>query len=209
MKKALLLVIAASLMAASSFAAVAAKKKAAASKVEIGVKGIIGMTNVGGSAMDGVTHAMQLGFGGGLFAQIKAGKTLMIQPELGFVTGGTKITEGGVDVHINTSAIELPVLIKAVFGDEKSKIKPAVFVGPAIAMIMSAKEKVTGEPAVDIKDQINTTNLSLVGGVGLEASKLVVDLRYELGLSNLAKDAPSGIAMKSSAILLGIGYKLN
>ena len=199
MKKALLVVVAASLMAASSFAA--AKKAAAESQIGFGVKGIIGLENLSGSEI--TDNSMKVAFGGGVFADIKAGKTLMIQPELEFVTKGCSFTGGS---SIDLAYIELPVLVKAKFGEPKSKARPTVFVGPAIGMLMSAKANPGG---VDIKDEMNSMNLSVVGGAGVDIDKITVDVRYDLGLSNLVKDAPSGVDIKTGNILLTVGYLFN
>jgi hypothetical protein len=202
MKKTLVVMALAAVMAASSFAA-AAKVAKSASKVGFGVKGTIGMTNV--SITDATGFGMKIGFGGGLLAQIKAGKTMVIQPELLFVMGGSKIDTGdsGISAGIKTSSIELPILLKGVFGEGKTK--PCVFIGPSLSMLMSAKEYVE-DASGSIKDSLNTLGFGLVGGVGVQMEKLMFDVRYDMGLSNMAKDAPDGMSMKQYAILLSVGY---
>jgi len=123
---------------------------------------------------------------------------MSIQPELLYVQKGAKIDTGfdEVDSKVHIDYIEIPVLLKASFG--AGSAKPNLFVGPAIGILMSAKVKTSVEGVdlgdlaeVDMKDELNSMDLGLVIGGGVDIGKMLLEVRYEIGLSNLNK-TPEG-----------------
>lgn len=81
----------------------------------------------------------------------------------------------------------------------------ALQAGPEIGFLFSAK--MDGN---SVKDNFKKTELSLPIGVSFEPNlgdddhKLVIGLRYRLGMSNVNKDKET---MRNSALILSIGYK--
>ena len=59
----------------------------------------------------------------------------------------------------------------------------------------------------DIKDACKKTDFSIPLGLSYEISDFVIDARYNLGLSNIAKNSGSKKA-KNSVIMLTVGYKI-
>lgn len=60
----------------------------------------------------------------------------------------------------------------------------------------------------DIKDQVKTLNLApFIGAEFALENGLFFDARYNLGVSNLVKDAANGESVKNSFVQVGIGFK--
>jgi hypothetical protein len=192
MKK-LMLVMAVLLVAAPVFAV---------TPIKGGVKVGMSMSTITG---DNTTDAAsKIGLAGGGFVNIGIG-TLSIQPELLYVQKGAQDKNNSKFKYM-LDYIEIPVLLKASFGTTSTK--PSIFVGPAIGILMTSKFT-DGTTDVDNKDNTNSMDLGLVVGAGVDISKITVDLRYELGLSNINK-APAGYTgtmptTNNGAMLLMVG----
>lgn len=172
MKKALLL-----------FAVAALGTLATKAQVRYGVRGGVNFSNVRGSDLEG--NKGQTGFHIGALAEIGLPASgLSIQPEIQFSGEGAKSDNGeGIEARLNLSYINVPVLVKYTF-------QPGIFVtsGPQLGFLASAKAKIEGESS-SIKDQFKSTNLSWAFGAGyLSPLNIGIDLRYNLGLSKLAKE---------------------
>jgi opacity protein-like surface antigen len=167
----------------------------------------------------GVTKSSRTGFTGGAALEVMfSGIPLGIEADLLYTMGGTKLeaSSGGVTgtQTEKLTFIEIPVLLKGKFAT-KSPVSPYVYAGPSLAFTASAKEVVEvtgyGSQETDVKDQIKSTNFSLVFGGGAEfqiESKvgLTFDVRYGLGLSDMAKDPdPGDPKIKTNGLSLMVG----
>ncbi len=97
----------------------------------------------------------------------------------------------------------------------------SVSAGASFGFILSAKTKYEvdaglGLPGlgiqigdeVDVKDQTNTLNIApFIGAEYMLENGLFFDARYNVGVSNLAKDAANGEKMTNSFLQVGIGFK--
>ena len=114
---------------------------------------------------------------------------------------------------INLGTLMIPVSVKYYPVENL-----AIGAGLNFGIIMSAKadyesnlpaelvDFVNGE--TDIKDEINSLNLApFIGAEYNLENGLFFDARYNLGVSNLAKDATDGSSVKNSFLMVGIGYK--
>ena len=99
----------------------------------------------------------------------------------------------------------------------KATEKFYVEAGPQIGFMLSATNDVTRtttngsstetrSESTDIKSDLNTVDFGLNFGAGYNFTKNVnVGLRYNLGLSNIAKDSPD-YKVKNSVFSLAVGY---
>ena len=63
----------------------------------------------------------------------------------------------------------------------------------------------------DVKDLFNNTDFSIPVGLSYEMEEAVIDLRYNIGLSNIAQKGIANIVdnkIRNSVIMLTIGYKI-
>jgi len=70
------------------------------------------------------------------------------------------------------------------------------------------KRDLTVSTSVDMKDDFNTVDISIPIGLSYEfKNHIVIDGRYNLGLSNVWKDDHSSDKSKNNVVMLTVGYK--
>ena len=165
-----------------------------AQDVKFGVKLGLNIANISGDIED---NKSLFGANLGGFAEIKLSDKLAFQPELLFSMQGSKYE----DIATKLNYINIPLLAKYNLNEKFS-----VLAGPQIGFLMSAKLK-DSTKSVDIKEGFNTTDFGLNVGAGYNVTEnILVDARYNFGLSNILKDA-DGFSQKNSVFQLSIGYK--
>jgi hypothetical protein len=175
----------------------------------------------------------KLGFTLGVGLNMPLGEgPISIQPELNFIQKGLKgeSTEAGVATEITETInyLEIPFLVKATFGEAT---KFYVNAGPSVGFGLGGKYKykgsiggVSGEVDGKIKfgdgeeDDVayydNSTDIGLQLGAGVViAEKIVIDLRYGLGMTSLM-DTPDGedkedYMMKNRVFQFTVGIPLS
>ena len=84
--------------------------------------------------------------------------------------------------------------------------------GPQVGLLLSAKNKTEydgQEEETDVKDDMNSTSFAWAIGLGYRMpAGLGIGARYNLGLSNLAKDAEDDYKIKSNVIQISLSYTL-
>ena len=160
----------------------AAPPAKAATTFNFGVKAGLSYSNVFWSDDDGSERGLfRSTFGA--FALINLTPMIAIQPEVNFLTMGESWEGMGERVVERMNYLHIPVLVRARLMRE-GKFVPVVFAGPAIGILLSAKEN-----EFDMTDILRSTDfgaeLGLGGEFGLGAKmKGLIDLRFYLGLSN-------------------------
>lgn len=206
--------VAVSLMAVGAAFMLLAPQDASAGLVGKGVKVGLNISNVTGDDADfsGADKKSRVNLAIGGFVTFGLGDTFAIQPELMYVGGGAKyeaqVGSGSLDRKV--SFLDIPVLVKYNIPMEGS-VKPSVYLGPALGIILSAEDEDQDGKTTDIKDDLESTNFSLVFGVGANISSVTVDLRYGLGLSSIVKDddtttPATTIDVKTAGFMILVGY---
>ena len=230
--------------------ALVAMSASAQSPIKFGIKAGLGMANVSGDGWDvasadltDIDNKYKVGFGFGVMAQIPLGESgLMLQPEAMYVMKGSKLefvgeeaAEYDIEAKMKIDYIEIPVLIKYSF-PTSGKIAPALFAGPAVAFNVSSKFETEGADAEALADEIpsgdiynqKSIDFGIVFGGGIdfnlgERNKLVLDVRYTLGLMNAYDDVAedeeipdgevemtglegAGLELKNSNIQFTVGF---
>jgi hypothetical protein len=174
----------------------------AQTKFNFGVKAGVSVANNLWSDDDG-TEGTVLRPTFGVFALINLSPMLAIQPELNYLVMGEQwdITEGTAIEAF--TYLHIPVLLRARLMKE-GKFVPVVFAGPAIGILLSAKD--TGE---DVKSFFKSTDFGADFGLGAEVGmgkmKGLVDLRYYMGLTNAYAFAPTKFSMKNRGFIFTVG----
>jgi opacity protein-like surface antigen len=201
----------------------------APAQVKIAVGARAGL-NLGSVSYDpdvpsGVTKGMRTGFYFGGAFELAFGGPIAIEIDPMFIMKGNVIEGEAVDGFgqplgkakstTKVSFLEMPILIKGKI-PTGGPITPVIFAGPSIGFKMSATNtfEVAGQTQdTDLKDQIKSTDfgLQLGGGVEFAATRQVhvaADVRYGLGLTNLAKEV-AGAAQQQTAktrgLMFGVG----
>ena len=137
-----------------------------------------------------------VGFQIGGFAEFKISEKFAIQPELMYSTQGASY-DGGGDFKLDY--INIPVMAKYYVAKSFS-----LEAGPQIGFLVSAKAE--GE---DVKDFVESVDFGLNLGAGYDfTEKFSAGLRYNFGLSNVAKTEPGDDTdIKNGVFSLSVGYK--
>lgn len=158
-------------------------------------------------------------FGG--FAEIKISDKFAVQPELLFSMQGAKSEYSDSDIDYSYSEesktklnyLNVPILAKYYVAE-----KFALLAGPQFGILMSAKEEYefsenldgvtdSGSESIDAKEFYKSLALSFNLGASYSITEnFFVDAKYNLGLSNVLKDA-DGVSQKNSVFQLSVGYK--
>ena len=144
----------------------------------------------------GVTLDTKLGFHGGGYFTIPAGKNFTIQPELVYSLEGAEFdqTNSNISLHM----INLPLMF------QYNTSGFIVEAGPQLGFLLSAIED--GQDATSGYENINIglgfgAAYRLRQGVGFSA-------RYNLGLTGVAKDETQDVTVKSNVIQLGVTFNV-
>jgi len=173
-----------------------------------GVKGGLNMAKVTG---DDVEEAdWKMGGVGGVFLTYAISEIFSVQPELLFSMKGSKETFADTTYSYKVNYIEIPLLAK-VYLPTEGKIKPHLFAGPAIGILLSAKATSDpGDEEIDFKDETKSTDFGFLAGAGveykMESGSVLFDVRYEVGLTTIDKGDGEAADIKNSAISFMAGY---
>jgi len=137
----------------------------------------------------------------GAFALANITPMIGIQAEINYLTTGIWWDDDGLKVTEAYGYLHIPVLVRARLMTEGTVV-PVVFAGPAVGILLSAKWD--GD---DEKDSFKSTDFGADLGVGAEIGlgemKLLVDLRYYLGLTDVYKSTE--FSMKNRGFMLTAG----
>jgi len=182
-----------------------------AAQIKFGLKAGMSMSNVRWTDDDGSEGSLfQPTFGG--FVLVPLGSSLVLQPEINYLVHGETWDTGEGKVTEKFTYLQIPVLLRVRLMKE-GKFVPALFAGPAVSLLMSAKE--TGVD-IDIKEFFKSTDFGAIIGAGGELAvgkmKVLLDLRYVLGLTNNYAEpdivlmlAPVDWSMKTAAVVFAAG----
>ena len=169
---------------------------ASAQNTHFGIKAGVNLSTV--KVSDGEDYDGKTGFHVGGLAHIHISRHFAVQPELYFSTQGGQ--DEGEDIKLKLNYINLPVLAQYMF-DEGFRLQT----GPQIGFLTGAESK-TGNVEVDVDDQIQSIDFSWVfGGSYLFSNGFGVDVRYNLGLSNISDI--SAYEAKNRVFQLGVFYQ--
>jgi Outer membrane protein beta-barrel domain len=168
--------------------------KAQESTVEFGLKGGLNFANLNYESNS--ESKTRTSVHAGLLAHFHLNKNWAIQPELMFSGQGAKYDGGRTD---KLGYLNIPVLVMYMF-DNGFRLHT----GPQLGFLLNAKSEI-GDLEVDIKEELNTTDVSWAFGIGYIApSGFGVDARYNLGLTSISDGDNS---VKNSVFQLGILYQ--
>jgi hypothetical protein len=183
----------------------------------LGVKGGINIANVDTNISDISDLAdSKTGFVGGGFATFGLGSLFALQPELLYSQKGFMAEEGGQTAELGLNYFEIPVLLKAQF--KLAMLRPAIYAGPVLSFETGCTFSFDGASEdCDAGDDFSNRKQNEWGAVFganldffLGSLTLILDARYQLGLTNLA-DVPEGddeVKNNVWQIMAGLGWTL-
>ncbi|MEO5800900.1 MAG: porin family protein [Gemmatimonadales bacterium] len=176
------------------------------------VAGVVSSNLTVSSSGASLSFKSRTGFAAGVSMVHAISKDLEFAPELLYVQKGSKFTDGSETASLKVSYAELPLLFRAKFGTAATR--PFVMAGPAIGVKASCKVSgSSGSTSVssdcdDLDVNVKSTDVGLMFGGGVAAKRFSVSVRYDLGLTNVAKDPDPGTKVKNKALLAMVGISL-
>ena len=160
---------------------------------------ILDSYQIGNLNFDGRTV---LGFGG--FIELPVNKTFVIRMEPMIIQKGGTTKVGlpdlpfvGVDMDFKSSFIEIPVFIKAEFGDI---VRPYVMAGPSIGVLLTSKIEASLAGFTfnfDLKDVTKSIDMGFALGSGINVPisriSLFAEGYYTFGFSNMQKNGTANL----------------
>lgn len=148
-----------------------------AQETHFGLKAGLNSSSV--KVTDGADYDNKIGIHLGGLAHIHLARHFALQPELIYSMQGGK--DG--DFKLKLNYINVPVLAQYMFNDGFR-----AETGPQIGFLTSAETE-DGDVEYDIKDDLQSVDFSWVFGLGyLFPGGIGIDVRYNLGISNISED---------------------
>lgn len=134
----------------------------------------------------------RFGFDAGIMGRTSPDNAIGLQAELLYTTRGTKTDYSAFGNLVNQTVdfrlgyIQLPLMVSFRFGKSAFEIQAGAYA----AYLVSADVKSTGDlgngsESLD-KDNFNTIDAGLVGGIAFNPGPLQVGLRYDYGMTKVA-----------------------
>jgi hypothetical protein len=174
--------------------AMAVAATASAQLPKIGIKGGLNIANI--STNSGNVSSRLSGHGG-LLVHAHLAPAFALQPEVIYSSQGTKQSFEGETVNWNLDYLNVPIMLQYMFRNGFR-----VEAGPQVGLLLSAKIK---DPSgqTDIKQNLKQADFALGFGLNyLSTAGFGIGGRYNLGLSNINKNAAAPIKNRVAQISL-------
>jgi hypothetical protein len=175
----------------------------ASAQIRYGVKAGYNLANLTFSpSQTGVSSKSD--FSAGLLASIPLLAGCSLQPEIMYSGQGTSFNDSLATGKLNYGYLNVPVLFK--FQHSSGLFAET---GPQVGFLLSAKET-AGDQSADTKSNTQSTDFSWVFGIGYKLPLgFGIDARYNLGLTNIAKDNTGNIGTaKNGVFQFGLFFML-
>lgn len=178
-------------------------------RLMLGVKGGVNLADLsiedptGDGASDAIT-----GFVGGAFVELGLTGALAVRAEGLFSQRG--VSDPTTLAEINLDYLEVPVLLVARLGT--GPIRPVLFGGPVFSVETGCGLTAPGASSIecsgDVETETSEYGLAFGGGVeaGLGPLQLLLDGRYNMGLSNLDATEETESKNRTWAFMAGLGF---
>jgi len=158
--------------------------------LQFGIKGGLNLSTITVSnGFNGYSYSTLPNFNAGVFLKVPVVSHFSVQPELYYSGQGFKADDGSggtYSEHVNY--LQIPVLAKFT-----TRTGFFLETGPQVGLKLNAKDKENGV-SQDVSSAYNNADFSWVFGAGFKIPMAPVgfDLRYNVGVTNVANDAQYG-----------------
>lgn len=137
------------------------------------------------------------GFIAGLSFGMGSAQKFEFQPELLFSQKGIRFSDDDDALYFKFSYFEIPLLFKWNYGTEEAAVRGFFNFGPYTSFLLNS-EMGDDQSSDNIEEEFKPVDAGLIvgGGIGIKAGpgRILVDLRYSLGMIPMLEDyeSPSG-----------------
>ena len=185
---------------------------AVASAQQAGVKAGVNFASISDApGLINTTH--RLGLVGGVWVAVPVNRfTFQIEGLFSEKGIGFDIAEDGLEAEgdIRIRYFEVPLLARGDFGAQSSGARFFVVGGAAPAFRIGdarARAEFEGEEETEVLDDIESFDLGLVGGIGVQFGRAVVEARYTHGLMNVSSLDEDDAKNRVFSITLGYRFR--
>ena len=183
---------------------------------EVGIKAGANFASLTPAEDENPETSRLLGAVGGVWVRLAPAARLSFQFEGLFSEKGVRFepNEFGLEnpADVRVRYIEIPVLARADFGASGSAARAFVVGGAAPAFKLSAHTKTVfdgQEETRDIDDDIYSGDVGLVGGLGVEFGRALIEARYTHGLRHInTDDNGDEDRIKNRVFSVMVGFRL-
>lgn len=162
---------------------------------KFGVKGGLNVAYLGGDATD---IDRRIGFHAGGFVSVPVLAKFKVQPEIIYSQQGAQSGIGSDELKYEY--LNIPAIVKFMLTKNFN-----IQAGPQLGILLSAKEEANSEE-IDVKDSLKSTDLGIGFGLGYETNdNVMIDVRYNLGISDIADDGNNDFFMPNQVIQVSLG----
>ena len=150
-----------------------------------------------------VASSGRIGLLAGGFVTLPLRGWLAAQAEVIYTVKGTSVDIADIETDFIVDYVEVPLLARVSF---RRNMYAAA--GPAMAFRVRARSRTPfggSTEEIDVKDQVESFDLGIVGAVGIELGKWVFDARYTHGLSDL--DPSEDVKTRNRVVSFSAGIK--
>jgi hypothetical protein len=149
------------------------------------------------------------GFMAGGWVGLHLGNLIALQLEAFYTQKGSKFNQTGQPTAtFKVDYIEIPLLLQV--GLPLGALKPHIYAGPAIAFNVSCKISVDGSESgkcdeAPFDTEVKSTDFSGIIGIGINISRFLIALQYDIGFDNILVDDPTEVSNQTWTLLAGFG----
>jgi hypothetical protein len=176
----------------------------AVAQISYGARVGVNFADISFDADEDVPTSGRKGLLAGVFVTIPLG-WLTVQPEAIYTVKGTSLDIGGVTSDYIVDYVEVPLLARL-----RLPRNAYVVAGPAMAFRLRARSRIDfggSTEEFDLDEDIESFDLGIVGGVGLDIGRWVVDARYTHGLSDIDTDTSDDVRARNRVVSLSAGFR--
>ena len=177
----------------------------AEAQISYGVKAGVNFANVAIAPDEGSSPSRRVGALAGVFATVPVAWGLTLQPEAIYTAKGASIEFEGFETNYIVDYIEVPVLAR--FRVLRSAY---VLAGPSMAFRLRARNRVPfggSVEEVDLDGEVETFDLGIVGAIGVDIGRWLVDARYTHGVSDTDRDTSDDVTIRNRVFSLSAGFR--
>ena len=178
-----------------------------------GVKGGLNFSNI--KSFEDFTNVQSIekytGWHAGIFLGVKF-VVVAIQGDVLYSVEGVRfedVNNPGNLLDLENSYINIPLVVKFYIVPSKINLHGGVQYGILTNSLIDGKEGYEFDPGTltTIKDQFKSGGTSVVLGLGIDLSKLMLEFRYNLGVSDLNASNLTAEKLKSGVFQLSAGFR--
>lgn len=164
---------------------------------------------------DAAIQKNRTGFIGGLGITYSKSSFFALTGKVLYHQKGNTMDSANLERSLRLDYLEVPILARF-FLIQEGRFRPNLFVGPTFSYLLYKSYETNDNgslPPGTRKEDFNTFDFGVTGGIGLnyritESFRLLLDARYNYGISDIMKSAAMNVNNQGVAVTLGVSFAI-